>query len=193
MNPKRQLRVVQAAVLALAAVFYFGGKALAPVSSMALQSHAESRDAGSYTVIRVVDGDTLKLSNGEKVRLIGVDTPEVHASNKLARDVARSKIDASLITGMGKKASDFTKSLVLGKNVRIEYDVKKRDRYDRILAYIYLDDGTFVNAKLIENGYAQVMTVPPNVKYSDLFIKLERQARQAGKGLWSDQGFASLK
>jgi micrococcal nuclease len=188
MSPKKQLRIIQAAVLTLAAAFYFGGKAIAPAKTLS----AERNDGGSYIVSRVVDGDTLKLSNGEKVRLIGIDTPELHSSNKLDRDAARSKKDSSLIMGMGKKAADLTKGLVLGKSIRIEYDVKKRDRYGRILAYIYLDDGTFVNAKLIEEGYAQVMTVPPNVKYSDLFIKLERQARQAGKGLWKDQDFVSL-
>jgi micrococcal nuclease len=189
MNPKKQLRIIQAAVLTLAAAFYFGGKAIAPAKTVS----EERYDVGSYIVSRVVDGDTLKLSSGDKVRLIGIDTPELHPSNKLDRDAVRSKKDSAVIMAMGKKASDFMKSLVLGKNVRIEYDVKKRDRYSRILAYLYLDDGTFVNAKMIEEGYAQVMTVPPNVKYSDLFIKLERQARQTGKGLWKDQDFALLK
>jgi micrococcal nuclease len=189
MNPKKQLRIIQAAVLTLAAAFYFGGKAIAPARSIS----AERSEGGSYIVSRVVDGDTLKLSNGEKVRLVGIDTPELHPSNKLDRDAARSRKDASVIMGMGKKASDFMKSLVLGKSIRIEYDVKKHDRYGRILGYVYLDDGTFVNAKMMEEGYAQVMTVPPNVKYSDLFIKLERQARQSGKGLWKDQDFAALR
>lgn len=190
MNPKKQLRIIQAAVLTLAAAFYFGGKAIAPAKTISAE---RASDGASYIVSRVVDGDTLKLSNGEKVRLVGIDTPELHPSNKLDRDAARSRRDASVIMGMGKNASNFMKSLVLGKNIRIEYDVKKRDRYGRILGYAYLEDGTFVNAKMIEEGYAQVMTVPPNVKYSDLFLRLEKKARQEGKGLWKDQDFAALR
>jgi micrococcal nuclease len=131
-----------------------------------------------------VDGDTLKLSGGERVRLIGVDTPEVHYSDKLLRDAKRSGSDIKAIQAMGKKASDFTKGLCEGKRVRLEFDVEKRDRYKRLLAYVYLEDGTFINAKIIEEGYAQVMTIQPNVKYADLFLKLQREAREKGRGLW---------
>lgn len=62
--------------------------------------------------------------------------------------------------------------------------MQKRDKYGRLLAYVYLEDGTFVNAWLVENGYAMVMTVPPNVKYQELFLKLQREARGARRGLW---------
>ncbi len=68
--------------------------------------------------------------------------------------------------------------------MRLEFDVEKRDRYGRTLAYVYLEDGTFVNAKILEEGYGQVMTIPPNVKYSDHFLKLQREARAGNKGLW---------
>ncbi|MFQ5989748.1 MAG: thermonuclease family protein [Candidatus Methylomirabilales bacterium] len=70
------------------------------------------------------------------------------------------------------------------KTVHLEFDVEQRDRYKRLLAYVYLDDCTFVNAWLVEHGYAQVMTVPPNVKYQDLFLKLQREAREQKRGLW---------
>ncbi len=71
-----------------------------------------------------------------------------------------------------------------GKTVRLEFDVEQRDRYGRLLAYVYLEDGTFVNAWLVENGYAMVITVPPNVKYQELFLKLQREARETRRGLW---------
>lgn len=135
-------------------------------------------------VTRVVDGDTLFLENKEYVRLIGIDTPEMHESNKLNRDAQRSGQDVSTIKNMGKQAYEFTKKLVEGKKVRLEFDVERYDKYKRILAYVYLEDGTFVNAKIIEEGYASIMTYPPNVKYADLFSKLYRQARENQRGLW---------
>jgi len=135
-------------------------------------------------VTRVVDGDTLKLENGERVRLIGIDTPEMHESQKLYRDSARSKQDISTIQKLGKRAYEFTKNLVEGKRVSLEFDVEKHDRYGRLLAYVYLKDGTFVNAKIVEEGYASLMTFPPNVKYADLFLKLHQEARNSRKGLW---------
>ncbi len=123
-------------------------------------------------VSRVVDGDTFVLENGERVRLIGVDTPEtVHPSKP--------------VQYFGKEASAFTKNLIEGKQVRLEYDVQKQDRYGRLLAYVYLPDGTFVNAELVKQGYAQVSTYPPNVKYVDLFARLQREARENNRGLWA--------
>ena len=141
-------------------------------------------DQAVYYVERVVDGDTLKLSGGERVRLIGVDTPEVHYSDKLLRDAKRQNKDIRVIQELGRKASEFTKKLCGGKKVRLEFDVEKRDKYGRLLAYVYLEDGTFVNAKIMEEGYGQVMTIPPNVKYAGLFLQLQRQARDGRKGLW---------
>ena len=135
-------------------------------------------------VTRVVDGDTLKLENGERVRLIGIDTPEMHESQKLYRDSARTKQDTSTIQKLGRRAYEFTKNLVEGKRVSLEFDVEKHDRYGRLLAYVYLKDGTFVNAKIVEEGYASLMTFPPNVKYADLFLKLLQEARNSRKGLW---------
>jgi micrococcal nuclease len=70
--------------------------------------------------------------------------------------------------------------------VRLEYDVSRYDQYGRTLAYVYLKDGTFVNADLVKKGYATVMTIPPNVKYADTFLKLSKKARNQGKGLWKE-------
>ncbi len=105
------------------------------------------------------------------VRYVGVDTPETHHPMK---GVERA----------GKEASEANRKLVDGKTVRLEFDVQEQDRYGRLLAYVFLKDGTFVNAWLVENGYAMVMTVPPNVKHQELFLKLQREAREAGRGLW---------
>jgi micrococcal nuclease len=135
-------------------------------------------------VTRVVDGDTLVLETGERVRIIGIDTPEMHASNKLNRDAQRSHQDIATIQKMGQRSYAFTKNLVEGKRVSLEFDVDKYDKYDRLLAYVYLKDGTFVNAKIVAEGYASLMTYPPNVKYADLFLSLYRQARENKKGLW---------
>jgi micrococcal nuclease len=137
-------------------------------------------------VSRAVDGDTLKLENGERVRLIGIDTPEVHESQKLYRDSQKSGQDILTIKKLGKKAWDFTKELVEGKRVRLEFDVEKHDKYDRLLAYVYLKDGTFVNAEIIKQGYASLMTYPPNVKHVDTFKQLYRQARENNRGLWKE-------
>lgn len=137
-------------------------------------------------VTRVIDGDTIQLESGERVRLIGIDTPEMHDSDKLRRDSQRSGQDARTIKAMGKKAYEFTRALVEGKRVSLEFDAEKYDRYDRLLAYVYLKDGTFVNAEIIRQGYASQMTFPPNVKYADLFLRLSREAREKERGLWKD-------
>ncbi len=136
-------------------------------------------------VSRVIDGDTLQLESGERVRLIGIDTPEMHESNKLYRDSQRSGEDVSTIQKLGKEAYQFTKKLVEGKNVSLEFDVEKYDKYNRLLAYVYLKgNGTFVNAEIIKQGYASLMTIPPNVKYESLFKKLYEEARANKRGLW---------
>lgn len=151
------------------------------------ENRAEPQDNRLFCVSRVVDGDTLKLSDGRKVRLIGVDTPELHYSEKLLRDAERSKSDIKTIQALGKIASDFTKDLCQNKMVRLEFDVQKNDRYGRLLAYAYLEDGTFINAKILEEGYGSVMTIPPNIKYSERFLRLEKTARNMHKGLWSEK------
>jgi micrococcal nuclease len=122
-------------------------------------------------VQRVVDGDTVVLSTGERVRYIGVDTPELHHPQRPVEAYAR-------------EATEFNRRLVERKKVRLEFDVERHDKYRRLLAYVFLSDGTFVNAELLAQGYAQLLTIPPNVKHTELFVKLQRQAREAGRGLW---------
>jgi len=146
----------------------------------------KSYDYSNILVKRVVDGDTLLLENNQRVRLIGIDTPEIHESSKLTRDSKRSGQDAVTIKQMGQRAYKFTQGLVEGKRVKLEFDVERFDRYKRILAYVYLADGTFVNAKIVEEGYASLLTYAPNVRYADLFLKLYQQARDNRRGLWGE-------
>ena len=128
---------------------------------------------------RVVDGDTLVLSNDERVRLIGVDTPEVHESAKLYRDAERTEQDVTTIRALGKQASAFTKSLIpSGTQVRLEYDQQPRDKYNRLLAFVWLPDGRMVNETIICEGYANAYTRYPFKQeyYIDRFRACERQA-----------------
>jgi len=124
-------------------------------------------------VVRVVDGDTIHVRIGarvESVRYIGVNTPEVHHPQRGEEPG-------------GREATAVNRELVAGKHVRLELDVQARDRYGRVLAYVWIGD-VMINAELVRLGYAQVMTVPPNVRHQALFVKLQRDARDAGRGLW---------
>ncbi len=141
-------------------------------------------DYNSILVKRVIDGDTIQLENGKKVRLIGIDTPETHFSKRLYRQAKKANKDTEVIKALGKQASRFTTDLVKGKRVRLEFDIEKYDKYGRLLAYVYLKDGLFVNEEIVRQGYAQLMTIPPNVKYKDIFLKAQRKARENNRGLW---------
>ncbi len=137
----------------------------------------------SVKVVRIVDGDTLEvsLSNGntEKVRLIGVNTPESTTRHE----------------PYGSEASEFTKKSLAGKTIYLEKDVSDRDRYGRLLRIVWLEDAGTINetsirskmfnAILVLKGYAQASTYPPDVKYSEYFMRFAKEAREAGIGLWS--------
>jgi micrococcal nuclease len=179
--------LVTALVATVLFLFSQGSKAPFPTNGENLQPAASS--GGNYDAVfveRVVDGDTLKLSGGERVRMIGIDTPEMHESQKLLRDSRKSGQDSKTIQALGRKSYAFTRSLIEGKTVRLEFDVEKRDKYKRLLAYVYLPDGTFVNAQIVKQGYASLMTYPPNVKHADEFLELYRQARDRKLGLWKE-------
>jgi micrococcal nuclease len=134
---------------------------------------------GQASVVRVVDGDTVAVRVGgreETVRLIGIDTPETVDP--------RSPVEC-----FGREASDRTKALLpAGTEVRLVADAEPRDRYDRLLAYVYRDDGTFVNLALVEDGYASVLTYPPNVAHVSDFTAAAARAREEGRGLWAACG-----
>lgn len=122
-------------------------------------------------VERVVDGDTIKLSDGRTLRYIGIDTPETV-------DPRRE------VQCFGKDASEYNNLLVTGKTVYLEKDVSETDRYGRLLRYVYLQSGEMVNEMLVREGYAQSSSYPPDIKYQNQFDKLEQQAREKNIGLW---------
>lgn len=133
---------------------------------------------GPYLVERVVDGDTfIAIIDGksEKIRLLGVDAPEsVHP-------------DQRRNTEAGKEVSEYVKNLLKNKRIYLEYDVSIVDQYDRVLAYVYLEDGkTMLNEFLLEEGYAAVMTVQPNNRYTDHFYELQKKAQEEKKGIWEN-------
>lgn len=128
-------------------------------------------------VSRVIDGDTIELDNGDKVRYIGIDTPETLDPRKP-------------VQCFGKNASGKNKELVEGKPVWLVKDVSDKDKYGRLLRYVYLGDpgqgsSVFVNLELVRQGFAHSSTYPPDIKYQEKFIEAEREARDAGRGLWS--------
>ena len=138
-----------------------------------LRLYRPNIEDGSYFVKRIVDGDTILLANGRRVRYIGINTPE-------------TKHPYKGIEHMGEEASLYNKKLVGQKWVRLEFDIEKIDKHDRLLAYVYQGD-TFVNAELVRNGYAEVYFIPPNIKYQELFFRLQRQARENKRGLWKER------
>jgi micrococcal nuclease len=145
-----------------------------PLLLLCLAASAVAQVSLEGAVVRVVDGDTVHVRLGdriEKVRYIGVNTPEVHHPRKGEEPG-------------GREAAAVNRTLVEGRRVRLELDVRARDRYGRLLAYVWIGD-TMVNAELVRRGYAQVMTVPPNVRHQSLFLALQREARDAERGLWA--------
>lgn len=121
-------------------------------------------------VVRVIDGDTIEIESGERVRYIGIDAPEsVHPSKS--------------IECFGKEASKKNGEMVLDKLVRLEKDISERDRYGRLLRYVWMGD-ILINLELVEQGFAYSYSYPPDVKYQDLFAEAQRRAREENRGLW---------
>ncbi|MGI9862839.1 thermonuclease family protein [Moorella naiadis] len=137
-------------------------------------------------VTSVSDGDTVHVNlNGrdERVRMIGINCPEISHPDLGIKEKP-----------YGREAKAYTERQLTGKKVWLEFDAQERDKYCRLLAYVWLASPTsgseeevrakMFNARLLLDGYAQVMTVPPNVKYADMFVKFQREAREQNKGLW---------
>lgn len=163
--PRRAITVA----LALVAVLVAG--------RLALDRAADDRAPAGVegTVTRVVDGDTVHVDldgRDETVRYIGVDTPE-------------SVKPGTAVQCFAEEASARNAALVDGEDVRLRFDVERRDRYGRLLAYVYrVRDGAFVNERLVREGYARPLTIPPNVRHADRFARLAGEAREAERGLW---------
>lgn len=136
-----------------------------------LQSYPELADKPYETAIvkRVIDGDTFETDSGAKVRLIGVNTPEISGQAEY----------------YGREASEFSRRHLYGQKVHMFADTGDKDRYGRLLRYVFIDkEPVMFNETLVAEGYANVMTVPPNVMFADKFVALERAARETQKGLW---------
>src|SRR3990167_3697952 len=144
-----------------------------PSENNSVQETGDDRQSfvGEFKVTRVVDGDTIEIEGGERVRHIGIDTPETVDPRKP-------------VQCFGVEASNKNKELVSGKRVRLEKDVSETDKYGRLLRYIYIGD-TFVNLELVKQGFAYSSTYPPDVKHQSQFTEAQRQAKEQNKGLWS--------
>ncbi len=145
---------------------------IAPVAFLCLLSVCNS-NSQAQIVKRVIDGDTIQLSNGEMIKRIGVDAPETKHPQKR-------------VEYYGKEAYTFTRKMAGGKAVRVEYDQQENDKYGRTPAYVYLTDGTFLNAERIKQGYGHAYTAVP-FKYIEQFRQYEREAREKKRGLWADR------
>ena len=119
-------------------------------------------------VTQVIDGDTIIIEGGYRVRYISIDTPEI-----------RPRLEA-----YGIEAWQANRQLVEGKEVRLERDVSETDKYDRLLRYVYVDD-IFVNAELVRQGLARAKAYPPDIKYQDYLEQMETEAKLAGRGIWA--------
>ena len=143
-----------------------------PTSSLSVQL----QDLEAALVTRIIDGDTVELADGRKLRYIGVDTPET-------KDPRRP------VGCFGQEASDFNRQLVENKVVWLEKDISETDRYGRLLRYVYLtqDDDTLLSVQeiLVREGFAKVSSYPPDVKYIEHFRTLQSLAQTENKGLWS--------
>ncbi|MEK7638451.1 MAG: thermonuclease family protein [Patescibacteria group bacterium] len=127
---------------------------------------------GLVRISSVVDGDTIEIEGGSRVRYIGINTPETVHPTKA-------------VECFGKEASDYNKKLLESGFVRLVRDITDTDKYGRLLRYIYLPDGTFVNLKLVADGYAYADTYPPDVSHAKEFIAAQSAARTAARGLWA--------
>ncbi|PIQ72902.1 hypothetical protein CO007_02755 [Candidatus Roizmanbacteria bacterium CG_4_8_14_3_um_filter_36_10] len=123
-------------------------------------------------VARVVDGDTIETENGQKIRYIGINSPELHDPRRPVECFAQ-------------EAYEENKKLVEGKTIRLEKDISETDKYKRLLHYVYIND-IFINDYLVRQGFAQVSTFPPDVKYVQQFLEAEKEARENNRGLWKD-------
>jgi micrococcal nuclease len=119
-------------------------------------------------VIQVIDGDTITVEGGYRVRYIGIDTPEIHPVPE----------------AYGTEAWQVNRQLVEGKEVRLVRDVSETDKYGRLLRYVYVDD-VLVNAELVRLGLAEAKAYPPDIKYQDYLEEMEAEARKAGRGIWA--------
>ncbi|RPI14367.1 MAG: thermonuclease [Ignavibacteriae bacterium] len=155
-------------------------------------TYANAQD--TITVTKVTDGDTFVTENGDKVRLLGIDTPEKWESSKLDKDANRTNKDKKTIQALGQLSSDYAEKLLLNQKVILYPDSTNdnKDRYGRLLRYAYLLDGTFFNLKIIQDGYAYAYLKFPII-YAEKFREAMKEAAENGRGLWGDINFQELE
>lgn len=173
MKPRKVTIICYIIVLFIISIIIIKGISPSDLNKNLKVPESKLLDLDKVFVEKVIDGDTFKTYNDKSIRLIGINTPEIGHHNQ--------KVEY-----FGKEAAKYTRNRIEGKTVFLEYGVQKRDKYHRILAYVYLMDGTFFNAEIVRKGYAELMTIPPNVKYTDLFRKLAKKARKEKRGLWDE-------
>mgnify|MGYP001359609830 CR=1 FL=1 len=174
---KKQLIYVLAVIFAILQLFVNKNSPLPKISFIPTDVPGPTVTVASYEkqrvkVIRIVDGDTIEIEGKQKIRYIGINTPELH-------DPRRS------IECFGQAASDENKKLVEGKEVSIQRDVSETDKYKRLLRYVWVGD-IFVNDYLVRQGFAQVSTFPPDVKYQQQFLDAQKEAQENSRGLWKE-------
>lgn len=157
-----------------------------------LYSHLEALQTTEQGIVsRVIDGDTVEVAlagSRERLRLIGIDTPESRSNHRATQQALRSNYSKEAILAMGKCAQQFTKLLLpTGQPVRIETDRRKRDKYGRLLGYVYLPSGEMVNEIILSSGYAYPLSIPPNIRYETRFRENFRKSVSQKMGLWSNK------
>ncbi|MHA6489141.1 thermonuclease family protein [Bacillus cabrialesii] len=162
--------------LAVLVILLSGCQGVSSNHSGTTEKTVDLSDKIEVTVSRVIDGDTFIAdvnSTEERIRLILVDTPETVHPTKAVQPY-------------GKEASAFSKKTLENQSVYLEYDQEKRDKYDRLLAYVFLKDGTSFNKILLEKGYARLAVFPPNIKYKDEYKQAEEAAKNEKIGIWNN-------
>lgn len=181
------IKFIAKSILTIAVVVLFGYFAFVYIYPK-LTEH-QSKQKETFLVKRVIDGDTFELESKERVRMLGIDTPEKYESSKLDKDAGRSGQDKKTLQKLGDLASQYTKKLIEGKRVQLvpEPNYEDKDVYGRLLRYVYLEDGTFINRKIVEDGYAYAYR-KYKISQLDEFIRCENDARANKRGLWGEIG-----
>jgi micrococcal nuclease len=163
-------------ILNLFRISYFEFRIMAAVWFILILIFANARCVSSQTWVTVKwvnDGDTIVLTDGKRVRYIGINTPEIDHEEQRAQP-------------FGYTARTFNQQMVLNRKVRLEFDLERHDRYGRLLAYIFLAEETFLNEQMLQKGYAFFLFHKPNLKYNQRLMKAQQEAMKARKGLWNN-------